>query len=227
MKSILTILGLASVWVNLNGCATDSNLDPGSPTANAGGAGGTGNTSSGIPTNNGGSGASIFTSGTGTENCSGPNPPKSCGKKATPGCGDGLINQDSEACDDGNALAGDGCNGLCIVEPYHVCPTPGQPCVVSFRCGDGVVNPGEACDQGNDAQAQGVPGCSADCTKQDAGYKCIPNQACTPNFVCGNGRIETGETCDPPNVGNGCGTDCKAETGWRCKPGSCVPKPAC
>src|SRR6476620_2561050 len=30
-----------------------------------------------------------------------------------PACGDGKINQMSEACDDGNSLPGDGCSGIC------------------------------------------------------------------------------------------------------------------
>jgi cysteine-rich repeat protein len=44
-------------------------------------------------------------------------------------CSDG--NQDpGEACDDGNAVSGDGCTATCVqVEGDYVCPTPGEPCV--------------------------------------------------------------------------------------------------
>jgi len=174
-----------------------------------------------------GSGAVISTTSTGVagKDCQGATKPAACTGKAPPGCGDGKINQASEACDDGNTLAGDGCNGICQVEPNHKCPTEGQPCVVSFTCGDGVVNPGEACDQG---ASQGNPGCSADCKTQDPGYKCLAGQKCTALYVCGNSRIETGETCDPPAVGNGCGTNCQAETGWRCRPSlGCTRLPSC
>src|SRR5262245_52260514 len=35
-----------------------------------------------------------------------------------PGCGDGINNQGGiEQCDDGNTVAGDGCNGACHIEP--------------------------------------------------------------------------------------------------------------
>ena len=143
---------------------------------------------------------------------------------APPGCGDGVVNQQSEQCDDGNTLAGDGCSGTCQVEPNHTCPPQGGACSVSFTCGDGVVNPGEVCDQG---QYQGSPGCSADCETQDPGYNCVPGQPCVAAATCGNGRIEPGETCDPPNPGNGCSTTCQAEPGWRCVPGSCSKLPSC
>jgi len=151
-------------------------------------------------------------------------------RTAAPGCGDGIINQASEECDDGNAIAGDGCNGICAVEPNHVCakdpndPTHTLPCTVTFKCGDGVINPGEQCDQGT---FQGSPGCSADCKTQNPGYKCSPGTQCVAQYVCGNGRIEPSETCDPPKIGQGCDANCKTEPGWRCVPGSCNKLPFC
>jgi len=143
---------------------------------------------------------------------------------APPGCGDGVVNQTSEQCDDSNTLAGDGCSGTCQIEPNYTCPPQGGHCSLSFRCGDGVVNPGEECDEG---QYQGSPGCSADCKTQDPGYTCVAGQQCAKVLVCGNGRIESGETCDPPNPGNGCSATCQTETGWRCLPGSCTKSPYC
>jgi fibro-slime domain-containing protein len=143
---------------------------------------------------------------------------------APPGCGDGVVNQPSEQCDDNNTLAGDGCSGTCQIEPNYTCPPQGGRCVISFRCGDGAVNPGEACDAG---EYQGTPGCSADCKTQDPGYTCEPGEKCVQVLVCGNRRIETGETCDPPNPDNGCSVTCETETGWRCVPGSCTKLPYC
>jgi len=143
---------------------------------------------------------------------------------APPGCGDGILNQASEQCDDGNTIPGDGCNGLCQVESNWACGTPCKPCTITFKCGDGVVNPGEACDQG---QYQGSPGCSSDCKTQAPGYACLAGQKCVALYLCGNGRIETGESCDPPKPGNGCTATCQTETGWRCKPGSCYRSPYC
>ncbi len=226
IDSLLVVLGLAFTSVDMVGCGSPSTSSSGPPgsTTTVGGGGGAGNgTNTSI--SSAGSGYLVGTGGTaGTAGNS------SNQGTAPPGCGDGKINQPSEECDDGNTLAGDGCNGLCKVEPNHVCPvdpndpTHSLPCVVSFKCGDGVVNPGEVCDQGT---FQGSPGCSADCKTQDPGYKCLPGQQCVALFSCGNSHIETGETCDPPNPGNGCSATCQTEAGWRCKPGSCSKLPYC
>ncbi len=63
-------------------------------------------------------------------------------------CGDGMVDP-GEACDDGNKVAGDGCENDCT-------PTPAQP-----ACGDGNVDPGEACDDGNLVSGDG---CESNCT---------------------------------------------------------------
>jgi len=219
IESFLAVLGLAVLSGNLIGCGSPSS--PGGPPPGQTGVGGNGGAPNGTGTgvSNAGSGYHVGTGGTpGTAGASAHQ------GTAPPGCGDGIVNQASEACDDGNALAGDGCNGICQVEPNHTCPPTGGACVVSFTCGDGVVNPGEVCDQGT---FQGSPGCSADCKTQDKGYKCLPGQQCVALFSCGNSRIEQGETCDPPSPGKGCSATCQAETGWRCKPGSCTKLPYC
>jgi cysteine-rich repeat protein len=64
-------------------------------------------------------------------------------------------------------------------------------------CGDGVVDPGEACDDGND---HGMDGCSATCE--------IEHLCC-----CGNGAVEPGEQCDDGNDddGDGCSSTCELE----------------
>ena len=216
------VMGITLVGVALAGCS--GNTISGPPMGS--GTGSTSNTGTGAPGatggNNGfqvGSGGTAGTAGGGTHVGTAP-----------PACGDGIINQTDETCDDGNTKAGDGCSGICKVEPNHSCPidpndpTHSLPCVVTFKCGDGIVNPGEVCDQGT---FQGSPGCSADCKTQEAGYKCVAGQKCVATFQCGNSRIETGETCDPPAVGKGCSATCQTETGWRCKPGSCTKLPYC
>ena len=146
------ILEITLVSASLIGCGSSNIVTPppsGGGTSSTMGIGGAGNkagASSGV-------GASGFQVGTGgntgtssTVDCNGPNPPVSCTLQAPPGCGDGKVNQATEQCDDGNTLAGDGCSGTCQVEPNHVCPPTGGACTVSYRCGDGVVNPGEVCD---------------------------------------------------------------------------------
>ena len=129
---------------------------------------------------NGGNGSPVVlldeqTAGAGGagEVCLGENPPEWCAEgmlsTSGPACGDGEINQDSEDCDDGNSMPGDGCNGLCKVEPNFVCPTPGEPCQSTIACGDGQLAGGEVCDDGNTADGDG---CAADCQAIEDGYYC-------------------------------------------------------
>ena len=140
-------------------------------------------------------------------------------------CGDGKNNQGGiEQCDDGNALPGDGCNGVCKVEPHWHCPpdiTQG-PCTRDVVCGDKVVGAGEVCDDGNTVDNDG---CNSTCTVQDPRYKCIPGQPCILVSLCGNKRIETGEKCDDgnSNSNDGCSSTCQLEPGWVCP----VPGTAC
>src|SRR5262249_51321310 len=65
---------------------------------------------------------------------------------------------------------------------------------VSPRCGDGIVESGEVCDDGNDAE----------------GDNC--DTACRPPS-CGNKIIDPGEDCDDGNQtdGDGCTTACARE----------------
>jgi cysteine-rich repeat protein len=67
-------------------------------------------------------------------------------------------------------------------------------------CGDGVLNVGEACDDGN---TNACDGCSAICTVE----------------ACGNGVVECGEQCDDGNTasGDGCSASCQTEAT------NCVP----
>lgn len=68
-----------------------------------------------------------------------------------------------------------------------------------LACGDGVVDAGEGCDDGNTADGDG---CSATCAVE------------TANPLCGNGTLETGEECDDGNLasGDGCSAACANET---------------
>ncbi len=73
---------------------------------------------------------------------SGPN--VSC--PVPPQCGNGIV-EAGEECDDGNDVAGDGCEPDCTPSPA--------------TCGNGIVEPGEECDDGNDVAGDG---CEPDCT---------------------------------------------------------------
>lgn len=88
------------------------------------------------------------------------------------GCGDGAILV-GEECDDDNVNDGDGCSGVCRLEPGFVCHLEAFTrypetlsyrtiCEAPFDCGDGGLDPGEACDDGPD---NGSPGyCASDCS---------------------------------------------------------------
>ena len=80
------------------------------------------------------------------------------------------------ACDDGDACTVDSCDpGVgCVASPLTPC------------CGDEDLDPGEACDDGNQA---GGDGCSADCSSDE---------------TCGNAVLDVGEVCDGAKVSTGC-----------------------
>lgn len=137
---------------------------------------------------------------------------------APPGCGDGALSPENEACDDGNRDSGDGCAANCLgVEPGYACISPGEPCRSIARCGDGIVAPSELCDDGGRTDGDG---CSSRC-KLEIGYKCEGEPSrCSPT-ECGDGRREGSETCDDSNSVpfDGCSASCQAEPD--CAGGAC------
>jgi cysteine-rich repeat protein len=134
-------------------------------------------------------------------------------------CGDGAV-EAIEACDDGNTVSGDGCDGACAIEPGYLCE--GAPSVCS-RCGDGRVTGAERCDDGNAASGDGCDGSCA----TERGYACagMPS-VCVP--TCGDGYVVGDEECDDGALvgGDGCSASCVLEVGWTCddaEPTTCVP----
>jgi virginiamycin B lyase len=142
------------------------------------------------------------------------------GCRLVTGCGDGVV-CGAEACDDGNGDDCDGCSAACVVETGLRCgdgvlnatcgeecdpPEPGlcsPQCAVVTGCGNGVVDPGEACDDGDADDCNG-------CTTQ-----------CTTVTGCGDGVVCGAETCDDGNAAScdGCSATCEAEAGWVCGDG--------
>jgi cysteine-rich repeat protein len=105
-----------------------------------------------------------------------------------------------ETCDDGNTVSADGCASDCTVELDFTCPLASQPCVRA-TCGNGVVEPGESCDDPPNDGAYG--GCTARCELASH---------------CGDGVVQTSqEACDDGNPlpGDGCSPSCTVETGAR------------
>jgi cysteine-rich repeat protein len=132
-------------------------------------------------------------------------------------CGNGRVDCDRslpgtlscEQCDDGNAIAGDGCSAACTIEPGWVCGTAAQPCHQAY-CGNGIVE--TYIDNSGNAQIE----------QCDDGNK-IDTDACRDNCIaarCGDGAIQSGvEACDDGTQedADGCSRDCTAITGgWSC-----------
>ena len=100
----------------------------------------------------------------------------------------------------------------------------------TFICGNGELEPGEFCDDGNTKNGDG---CSADCSEVDGDYDCSAvGEPCVKVVICGNGVLEGNELCDDANEESedGCSEDCSTvEDGWVCvRPGeACVRVSVC
>jgi fibro-slime domain-containing protein len=82
---------------------------------------------------------------------------------------------------------------------------------VSTTCGDNVLDPGEACDDGNSDWGDGcTPSCSVEPLCGGSG--------CTS--TCGDGLVLGNEECDDGNRrdGDGCSSSCTVEPGYQCAP---------
>lgn len=101
-----------------------------------------------------------------------------CGGFPTPKCGNDLIDADEgEECDDANNESCDGCSSTCKIE----------------SCGNGRIDCGEVCDDGDDLPGAPTDECSGDCAGD-----------CKAFFpVCGNDVTECAEQDDDGNT-----TDC-------------------
>ena len=131
-------------------------------------------------------------------------------------CGDGVLDP-MESCDDSNAMPGDGCSGVCTIEPGYACAMPGKACVytITMTCGNGQIEGTEDCDDNNLVAGDG---CAATCDVEP-GWACTAT-GCKPLVVarCGDGAVSAGEECDDGAnvVGDGCDAVCKREAGWTC-----------
>ena len=84
-------------------------------------------------------------------------------------------------------------------------------------CGNGILDPGEQCDDGNTNNGDG---CSATCQLETGWCLPMPGQTCVDPLLCGNGILTSNEACDDGNTvsGDGCSGDCQTiEPGWQCR----------
>ena len=147
-------------------------------------------------------------------------------------CGDGQI-QANEECDDGNRRDSDGCvecklarcgDGVIqvLVERCDGEPDPmtGEPCRSDCQgyvsCGNGTVDMGELCDDGNQIDEDScpsscVPAFCGDGFVWDGVEKCDGQpdsdenpcrSDCRGHQKCGNGLLDPGELCDDGNANN-------------------------
>lgn len=174
--------------------------------------------------------------------------PASCLPPAV--CGDGKPGL-GESCDDGNTTGGDGCSSTCKIEAAFWACSFGSTCVdvrdcdalidaglagdagctpppKPVVCGDGFIDVGEACDDGNKT---GGDGCALDCGAIEPNFACqAPGSACVSTMVCGDGIVTGSEQCDDQNTtsGDGCSVTCALESGWVCPlPGVSCNAAAC
>ncbi|MGE0791002.1 MAG: DUF4215 domain-containing protein [Sandaracinaceae bacterium] len=136
-------------------------------------------------------------------------PPDAGMDDAGPRCGNSMLDT-GEGCDDGNAMADDGCSATCDVEAGWSCMTAGSAC--TEICGDGMVVGDEVCDDGfTDACGS----CNADCTATGAGSTCADSMICEETEECDDGDTD---------VDDGCDDMCEVELGWVCnnEPSECA-----
>ena len=118
-----------------------------------------------------------------------------------------------ETCDDGNAVAGDGCDAGCEVEAGFVCEVPGTPCRQP-ACGDGYWD--TAWGTGGAGGSTGGSGGTLAFASGGA-----PSGGGAGGVAGGSGGMPGSgyyEGCDDGNTqpGDGCDASCEVEPGWVC-----------
>ena len=90
---------------------------------------------------------------------------------------------------------------------------PPTHAVAPPRCGDGIVDADEECD---DSGTTNGDGCSSICKNEGmaTAMRCQHNSDCHPHSgTCGDGTVGPGEECDDGNTASddGCSSSCKDE----------------
>ena len=128
----------------------------------------------------------------------------------------------------GGNISGGGGAGPIVIIPTGGTGGGGGGSTSLKKCGDGVLDKGEGCDNGV-APAKKIKsddnpnpihdGCNALC-QVESGWLCpTAGEPCIDQRICGNGVLTPNKECDDGNTasGDGCSSDCKAEPGFRCR----------
>ncbi len=90
-------------------------------------------------------------------------------------------------------------------------------------CGNGILDPGEACDDNNNSSNDG---CNATCSALESGFSCVLASPTTCLPVCGDNIVSGTRDCEDGNAidGDGCSSACLIEPGYGCfgTPSTCV-----
>ncbi|MGI5864106.1 MAG: DUF4215 domain-containing protein [Myxococcales bacterium] len=85
------------------------------------------------------------------------------------------------------------------------------------ECGNGIIEPGETCEDDDGATPEAGDGCSETC-QVEQGYVCSEVGVACRQIICGDSIKDEGEACDDGNgdAGDGCSDTCQVETGYVC-----------
>ncbi|EWS73199.1 myxococcus cysteine-rich repeat protein (macronuclear) [Tetrahymena thermophila SB210] len=129
-----------------------------------------------------------------------------------PKCGDGILTQETEQCDDGNNLNNDGCSSTCQIEPGWKCCIANDPDPTKWICSFYDQS------QGNYNQLLNLIYYKSKClTTCGDGFRVGPQQGGT-------------EQCDvgpSPTPTAGCDSNCQIENGYSCIGGSPTTQDVC
>jgi cysteine-rich repeat protein len=132
---------------------------------------------------------------------------------AAPSCTDTVKNGTETAIDCGGSCGGCA-NGLACAANADCLSNKCGAGNLCTSCGNGVVDAGETCDDGN---LVGSDGCSAACATEN-GWACVGTPSVC-STVCGDGIVAGLETCDDGNHSNN--DACPDGAAGSCKPASC------
>ncbi|KAL4495669.1 hypothetical protein ABPG72_014138 [Tetrahymena utriculariae] len=128
-------------------------------------------------------------------------------------CGDGILTQDTEQCDDGNNLNNDGCSSTCQIEPGWQCCIANNPNPSNWICS----NPNSKI-QGDYNQLLNLIYYKSKCfTICGDGFRVGPQEG-------GTEQCDVGPSSNPIP---GCDSNCQIENGYSCTGGSPTTSDVC